>query len=450
MEAFVQKTFTKDWNWHSEKRHQKYLRWLLQKSASVLDHSERRYYKQLYEFAKRERQYYRKRLETKFKCSRQGMLVSIKYRKSDNTFFGVVKFRTKQHDRPTEEFNEASDDSDQDTTESLVASETVVLETEWVRETLLPEMVDHIMRFDSGDGFFNIPQTETPVLVMDKPIQRVRYVPEQTRFVPDVTAKNKFTKKIIQRRTRVLAETIVKPLPKKEIIVHGYWLARLSDGTTMNVAEGLLIDSFGKNFIDEVRSTQKGFVDVPVGEFKISRLHLYPHLYQPGAPRVQFIQSDGKDLCVSKALASVFYALNFREEALKIDNYGEEIIRGNVVDALKKVSHYAQTVLPSWIQVTKMPLLYDWKNHLQDSETILLGVLSAADGHRNHCIALHSSYIYDANELLALPLNSDALDYCTSTEDRKSSFLEFRKGYLFAYKGNKSQRRASMQLQYHM
>jgi hypothetical protein len=49
MEAFVQKTFTKDWNWHSEKRHQKYLRWLLQKSASVLDHSERRYYKQLYE-----------------------------------------------------------------------------------------------------------------------------------------------------------------------------------------------------------------------------------------------------------------------------------------------------------------------------------------------------------------------------------------------------------------
>jgi hypothetical protein len=47
---------------------------------------------------------------------------------------------------------------------------------------------------------------------------------------------------------------------------------------------------------------------------------------------------------------------------------------------------------------------------------------------------------------MALPLNSDALDYCTSTEDRKSTFVEFRKGYLFSYKGNKQQRKSKMQL----
>ena len=457
MEAFVQKTFTKDWKWHSESRHQRFLQFLLRKSASVSDLAEKKYYKQLHSFAKRERQYYRKRLELKFQTSRQGMLVAIKYRRSDNTFTGIVNFRTDRDDDRrdgNEDFEDSSAESgdlsssgQKKHTGSVVThSEEVVLETEWVRQAILPELVDHVMKLDSDDGYFNIPQTEEMVLVTAKPIQRIRYVPSQKRLIPDVNAKSQFSKRIHRRRSKVIMEEIPLPLPKKEIEVPGFWLARLSDGSTTTVAEDVLVTSFGKQYVDEVRNAHKGFVDVPVGEFKISHLHLHPHLQEPGAPRIQFVQSDGKDLCVSKALASVLYVLNFQEEASKIDEFGEEVLGGNVAHALMKVCRFAGTVLPTWIQISKMPLHFDWKQLLTDTDTILLGVLYASDGHCNHCVAVHSGYVYDANELMALPLNSDALDYCTSTEDRKSTFVEFRKGYLFSYKGAKQHRKSKMQL----
>ena len=451
MEAFVQRTFTKDWKWHSEKKHEKYLRWLLQKSEAVSDVAEQKYYKQLHSFAKRERQYYRKRLETKFQCSRQGMLVALKYRRSDNTFTGMVKFSSKVDDQ---DFEDSSDESvDAGSSEHKkrkpstdVHSEEVVLETEWVHQAILPDLVDHVMKLESDDGFFNIPQTKEKVLVTAKPIQRIRYVPSQKRHIPDVNAPTQFSKRIHRRRSKVIMERVPKPLPKKEIDVPGYWLARLSDGSTTTVTEDVIVNSFGKQYMEEVRNTHRGFVDIPVGEFKMSHLHLHPHLQEPGAPRIQFVQSDGKDLCVSKALASVFYALNFQEEATKIDEFGEVILGGNVAQALMKVCHFAGTILPTWIQISKMPLHFDWKQLLEDNDTILLGVLYASDGHCNHCVAVHSGYVYDANERMALPLSSDALDYCTSTEDRKSTFVEFRKGYLFSYKGNKQERKSKMQL----
>jgi hypothetical protein len=210
MEAFVQRTFTKDWKWHSEKRHQKYLQWLLQKSEAVSDVAEQKYYKQLHSFAKRERQYYRKRLEIKFQCSRQGMLVAIKYRRSDNTFTGIVKFSSKKDVNKRvglQDFEDSSEDSGdpgssgqtkrQASTDSH--SEEVVLETEWVQQAILPDLVDHIMKLDSDDGFFNIPQTKEMVLVTAKPIQRIRYVPSQKRHIPDVNAPTQFSKRINRR-----------------------------------------------------------------------------------------------------------------------------------------------------------------------------------------------------------------------------------------------------------
>ncbi len=60
-------------------------------------------------------------------------------------------------------------------------------------------------------------------------------------------------------------------------------------------------------------------MDVPVGDFKHSHLHLHlhlhPHLEVPGAPTSCFTQKDGKDLCVSKSLASALHSLGFEKEA---------------------------------------------------------------------------------------------------------------------------------------
>ncbi len=55
--------------------------------------------------------------------------------------------------------------------------------------------------------------------------------------------------------------------------------------------------------------------------------------------------------------------------------------------------------------------------------------------------------MYDANEVVALPLCDKALNYCTSTALVESTFIEFRRGYIFRYGGQKKQKLARMTLQ---
>jgi hypothetical protein len=54
--------------------------------------------------------------------------------------------------------------------------------------------------------------------------------------------------------------------------------------------------------------------------------------------------------------------------------------------------------------------------------------------------------VYDANEIFALPLCDEALNYCTSTALVKSEFVGFRRGYIFRYEGQRKQKLAKMTL----
>jgi hypothetical protein len=198
----------------------------------------------------------------------------------------------------------------------------------------------------------------------------------------------------------------------------------------------LLLEKFGKVYVDEVKKVDKGFVDVPVGQCKESSLQNYPHLCVQGAPSVRFTQSTGCDVCVSKPFASALFAIGFVKGAEIIDDFGETDLAGNVANALQKVHKKAVSVLPSWIQPKRMPLEFVWERELGES-TILLAVLSASDGHRNHAITIHGGFIYDANEQTTLPLNQEALDYCVSTASKKCKLIRFRSGVMFRYIGKK-------------
>ena len=67
-----------------------------------------------------------------------------------------------------------------------------------------------------------------------------------------------------------------------------------------------------------------------------------------------------------------------------------------------------------------------------DDRHILVGVLLASDGNCSHAVSIHGGNVYDANEVVALPLCQEALDYCTSTAEVNSSFVRFRCGYFGA------------------
>ena len=92
-----------------------------------------------------------------------------------------------------------------------------------------------------------------------------------------------------------------------------------------------------------------GFVDIPVGDFKLSNLHEHPNLVVANAPMVHFRQSDGEDLCVSKSLASVLHALQFESAASLVNEFGEQM--GGAVNVIKKIGNYAKQLLPGWINL---------------------------------------------------------------------------------------------------
>jgi hypothetical protein len=136
--------------------------------------------------------------------------------------------------------------------------------------------------------------------------------------------------------------------------------------------------------------------------------------------------------------------LGFHEAATLIVAFGKRVLAGGSVDTLDKVVHFAtsvdKVVLPRWIQAKKKPPSFDWKELLQDTSTIFVGVLFASDGNCSHAVTIHGGFIYDANETIALPLCQDALDYCTTTPTQKSTFLRFRRGWFLRYTGNNKSR----------
>ena len=160
---------------------------------------------------------------------------------------------------------------------------------------------------------------------------------------------------------------------------------------------------------------------------------------------MHFVQNEGEDLCVSNSFASALFELGFVNEATKIAEYGKEKLAQGTVNALKKVMTYASEVLPKWLQPAWKPRHFDWKNELNET-VVFVGVLLASDGNSNHAVTIHGGFIYDANEIVAIPLCQKALDYCTCTETEKSTFIDFRRGFMFRYVGGKKNRIQAMTL----
>lgn len=137
--------------------------------------------------------------------------------------------------------------------------------------------------------------------------------------------------------------------------------------------------------------------------------------------------------------------MGWHDDASKIDAFGEEILKGAVVDALRRVVKHARTLLPTWIVIKKLPSSFDWKVDLKEDE-VVLGVLQASDDSCSHAVTIHGDFIYDANETIALRLCDEALDYCTSSETVQSKFVAFKLGFRFFYEGKRPLRRSKMRL----
>ena len=435
MNRFVETSFIK-WNWNSNKRFESKMNFLRKRRDSEMRKCKSKkkrdevYYDhtKLIDACKKERKWFRLNLEREWKMGQPALLYGLKYDPRKDIFTGRFQFRDKN-----------SSGAMVDVTEDLVVSE------EWIQGAgFKPGVVQHVVNLGSADNsFLPIPGGRS-VVFHRKKVTSMRWVPPSVRWL---NAGHRSRGKEIRNGKAVAKKARLEQAP-----VPGYWEVKLHGEKLGIRVDDAFVSQFKQSFLDELKGLKCGFVDIPVGDFKASHLQQHPHLQTSNAPKVHFVQSDGDDLCASKSLASALYALdNFKEEATRLNEYGETDLKGGTVDAVRKVSLYAHALLPRWIQRKglKKPEEFQWEVLLQDEmkNTIALCVLNESDGNSSHAVTIHGGYVYDANEVIAIPLCKEALDYCCSTETTKNTFVSFRRITTFQYLGKQKERIQKMTLQ---
>jgi hypothetical protein len=245
---------------------------------------------------------------------------------------------------------------------------------------------------------------------------------------------------------RIKEEMEEEDIPRKTIMTAERWVGKMEDGSECTLEEDEIRRAFGDAFANEVKSMVRGFVDIPVGDCKLSHVIEHPNLKVIGAPVIHFHQTEGKDLCVSKSLASAFFNIGWHEQARQIDMFGETHLQGGAVEALKKVVEYSRDIFPRWILIERLPDDFNWRCDIRKHE-VVVGVLLADDNNCSHAITIHDDFVFDANETIALPLCDEALNYCTSTVHVKSEFVRFKRGFRFHYNGFRKNRIRKMTLE---
>ena len=373
---------------------------------------------------KRERKQYRRALEKEFKFGRSALVVGLKYNPSQDKFFARINY-VKNSIRGHKQ------------------EEDVLVPPWWIQSNKYrANVIQHVINMGQTDNGYVMVPPGMNIHVQDRAISQLKYVPPSTRTVPIGSGSVQAGNSIVrgkQLRNR-------KPAVEKIEAVPHHWLIKYSGESKALRVDDDFLSAFSQDFLNEVKrlKSSDGFVDIPVGDFKLSNLHEYPNLIVPNAPVVHFRQSDGQDLCVSKSLASVLHALQFESAATAVNDYGEEI-RGTI-NAIKKIGNYAKQLLPCWInlQRLKSPQEFGIEDCERNPEHIVLAVLIESDGNSSHAVCIHGGFVYDANEGTAIPLCEEAMNYCCSTPTVRNTFVAFKHVTIFYYGGKDPQKKIMM------
>ena len=275
---------------------------------------------------------------------------------------------------------------------------------------------------------------------MNDKLSELNYQLSRSKFNDKQREQKEKTVKDLEKKIKQL-KLDAKKIPMKRTHKPGRFLVGKENVVTP-ATEDEIRKAFGNRFVDELMASEGRFVNVPVGDFRKSTLEKHPELILPGAPLMEYRQSEDQQLCAFKSLASVLHYLGWKEEAKKLNAIGEK--EGmSTVDGWKRLWHACKDILPRWVEISRMPDNFSWINDLK-KDMILCAVLHTSDGHKSHAVTFHGGFIFDSNESIAIPLRHMSLNYCSSNNDRKATFLGFHKGILFQYKGTKSSKKLVM------
>jgi hypothetical protein len=216
MDAYVERRFL-EWNWSSNKQHQKDLQWFrqlmsldLQKAKSV--HQKeiiKLYYTELLKAMKKERRHFHKQFENDYLLGENTLVTGVKFLRAEKKFLARVQYT--------------------DANGGFVERHIEVSE-EWVTKEagFADDVINHVLALDSDQGYFPIPAV-MQVKVDNKTILRVKFVPEQKRNVLDSDKVLKLSgqmhnKDLPIKRSPQKQKTKNKgTIPQKDITVPAHW-----------------------------------------------------------------------------------------------------------------------------------------------------------------------------------------------------------------------------------
>lgn len=496
MEQYIENSFIQ-WKWHSNAAHQKEIqKWLMKLNDNANSEKTRKKICLMIKALRQERSKFRKYFAEEYQCTQKSLVKSIKFVEESNSFVALLRyieeipiyFNRNELPRRIERY------------ERVNHLDEIPVDKKWVKEQFGEKMYQHIinMRSDPHHAWVTAPR-DVDVFIGKQKVVRVRYAAERTQWIVDtqklseeVEAEQKekngaqlpieskptpelgavletklrpwrkgiqfplaqpspakiarsIDAKMVPQTPTNFAARVMEDTPRKPITIPARWTGKTMDGKNVTLEEDFVRMSFGDAFANELKKCNRGFVDIPVGDFKASHLDQHPNLKVIGGPIVNYVHSKGKDLCITKSLASAFFALGWHEESAKIDNFGEVILGGLVVQALDRVVKYTKTLFPRWVTISMIPRRFDWQTDLRPTD-VMVGVLIACDGSCSHAVTIHGNFVFDANETVVLPLCKEALDYCTSTAKVKSTFVGFKKGFIYRYHGFQENKIARMTL----
>ena len=212
----------------------------------------------------------------------------------------------------------------------------------------------------------------------------------------------------------------------------------LAHGLTVNLEESYVTKTFGTDFVIALRalSTKGKYVDIPVGSTKTSMLDKFPNLQLKEAPAMRYQQGQ-RETCLYSSFASVLYYIGYKVCANMIQQKAVGAREGGGVNSLKTLSNLVRHMAEiQFMNTRKTKPQFNWEIDL-GTEMILVAVLQSEDGGVNHGVTIFGGYIFDSNEEQALPLCTEALDYCCSCYPNIFKFVRFHKGVIFEARGKK-------------
>jgi hypothetical protein len=248
---------------------------------------------------------------------------------------------------------------------------------------------------DSVGAFHDVKEQEVPVLVDNRQVQKLRYVAPQQRG--------------------------------KE----PYFLGILSDDTVVKL-DNDYVSQFPKGYVEHVvqhgieRSTNEYF-HVPPGAPRTEMGHW---MLDEKYPLTKYLQ-EGASTCLFSSFASALHYVKLEETAGIIASFANSFSAesNNGVTCWKKLLDIMKDRLP-WLQPQKIKgKVFDIFTNVSPYPTVM--TLEANDGGIQHAITVVGKIVFDSNCARGLPLTTETLDYCCSTDTRLSSYKRVYKGYRF-------------------